>query len=262
MEQKMARVKDQDIPPEFAALYKQALGETRPIAFPGGKHPGLLDAVCKQFPETLEPPHVPTEDQLEQRAYFLESIACFNAAPLNERFGYWQLSLQTGLWYYDFYHSENIPRFIDGETCEDISRPLTSAFLGEEPLCPAHIAFQFHSEEELILTFDATLDHCHYYRCIEDDWYKPYVLFQAHWDYDAEPPGWAYDLIQFFEPTERTRYSQEITLPYSGSDLRRVNFDRFSLDDTQAVTWKFQVNTEVDFYDYDNWSEIPGFPPP
>ena len=258
----MARVKDQDIPPLLAAAYKQTLGDTRRVAFPGAVHPTLLDAVCKRFPETLEPPHVPTEDQLEERAFFSESIACFNAAPQNERFGYWRLAENTGLWYVNYYHEQNIPRFINGETCEDISRPLTSAFQGNDPLCPAHIAIQFSSSEELTLHFAATLDHCHYNRCIEDPWYQPYVLFQSYYDTDEDPPLWKVEHAQFWDPTQRTRYTEEIVLPYSGFELRRVNFDRLSIDDTQAVTWTFALDIEPNFYDYDNWSEVPGFPQP
>jgi hypothetical protein len=258
----MARIKDQDIPPEFADFYKRALGDTRSVKYPGAKHPGLLDAVCSKYPPTLEPPHVPTEEQLAERDFFLASVACFNATPLNERFAYYRLSLESGLFYYDFYHSENIPRLINGESCIDISRPLASAYLGEEPLCPAHIAVQFHGEGDLTLHFDATLDPAVYFRCTEDEWYEALILFQGYYDTDEEPPLWKVNWTHAFTPTERTRYTEDFILPDPGFELRRVNLDRFSLTDSQAVTWKFALDIEPDFYDYDNWSEIPGWPPP
>lgn len=253
----MARVKLQDIPPEFAALYKRALGETRPVANPGTKKPGLLDAVCKHFPETLEPPHVPTQDQLEQRAFFLESIACFNNAPTNERFGYWQLSLESGLWYYDFYHQENIPRFINGETCEDISRPYTTAFLGQEPLCPAWIRIQYTNTQATPFHFDATLDPATYTNCDEDEWGEAFVLVNQHLNTDPPYPHFVTDWIEFFNPTERTRYTRNVNLPNADFPLRWITFYRYSFDPTQAVTWNFDVIAPEVYYMYENWSWYP-----
>lgn len=254
----MARIKDQDIPPEFAELYKRALGDTRPVAFPGAKHPGLLDAVCSKYPVTLEPPHVPTEHQLEERDFFLQSVACFNAAPLNERLAYYRLSLQSGLFYYDFYHSQNIPRFIDGESCLDISRPKASCYLGQEPLSPGVISTRWFELGDILFHFDATLDPAVFEPYNGEPAAEALMLFQAYRDTDEDPPLWKYNWFHFFNPTERTRYTEDFLLPDPGFEERQVNFDRFSPTDSQAVTWIFNPETEADQYrGYTNWSEIP-----
>jgi hypothetical protein len=251
------RVKDQDIPPDMASLYADALGPTKDLKYPGAGHPGLDDVVTKHYPAILEPPHEPSDEQLEEREEFLKSVACFNAAPANERFAYYRLSLNSGLFYYDYYHKLNIPRFIAGESCDQIKRPLATAFLGQAPLCPATISTRWFQLGSITFHLDATLDPAIYFACTADPWGQALILVQFYLDTDEEPPLWKYNWTHPFNPAVRTRYSQDFTLPDPGYEQRQLNLNRFSLTDSQAVTWIFRAEVEEQFYAYDNWSEIP-----
>jgi len=65
------------------------------------------DVVQKRYPWRVIPPN--TLKQRIIKAVFLENIVVFNALTLEEREYWYNESIGSGLFYYDYFHNQTLP---------------------------------------------------------------------------------------------------------------------------------------------------------
>jgi hypothetical protein len=254
----VAKLDTQTIPPLLLDQYKRALAPARTIAHPGGGGGTLTDYAAEKYPDQLEPPNVPSADQLDERQHFKSCISCYNLSPQNEREGYFRLAQVEGLNYFQYYLHQNIPRSILGQGCDDWRRPLTSHF-DRYPVVPlAYLNLRFSSLEDVTLHYDATLDPCAKYGALPPPFTTPFALAQ-YYQYEWDPARWGLYWYQLLDPAVRTRYSSEYVVPACGEwSTRSIVIYRDSIDPGEAVAWKFYLNA-VDSYNAEHWT-IPPLP--
>jgi len=253
----MARLADQDIPPGWKRIYDMALGQTRRIKYPGKYHPGQIDEACKKYPLRLEPPHVPTMKQLYQRSAFGKSLTYFAHTPDNERHAYYRLSLDVGLFYYNYYHHRNIPRILAGEREPDIMRPEASAYLDEDQIPWGYLAGEFISGMNLQVQVEVETDPLTYEAHYTG---VPWALTLTHeyWIYWGVPPFWSIE-EKWEIPTGPERSHTLTTQIIQGyfEALRRVVLYRSGTACDQTVVWKLFVTFMDLSYEVENFHTIP-----
>lgn len=253
----MARINTQDIPPALVQYYKKCLGKTRHITCPGQSHPGLNKYVPKHFPDILEPPHIPTADQLEQRGYFSQSVECFNESPVNERSAYYRLSVNSGLFYYNFYHSENIPRFIAGQTCLQIHRPITTSFLTEDNIPHGYIRLTSLFSSAFDISIDFTTDPAVFHNWFGPPVVHPFALRTRYYSLDTEPPGWNENSYHGWQATERTRITETPSIPQPTALAYEVTFYRSAIAIAPTILWQLYDQQEAFYNQYSHFSLPP-----
>lgn len=237
----MPRVNNQDVPPKLAAAYNQTFGPTRPVAYPGNQHPSELESVQKHYPFQLEPPHVPTTKQMQERQYFQDVFTCFNAAPANERTAYWRLSRAGPLHYYNDYMRKNLIRRIQGETCPDWREPYARSFKSEHGGTYGHYLTGLLDTDEHILAVSLELDPItpgHY----PAPWPIPDAPYSIiHFWFDWTEVMWKRDILATFDPSERSEYEEDYNLdeiPPGDPIDRQVRIIRYGATDSgEAVVW-------------------------
>ena len=253
----MARLADQDIPPGWKRIYDMALGQTRRIKYPGKYHPGQIDEACKKYPLRLEPPHVPTMKQLYQRSAFGKSLTYFAHTPDNERHAYYRLSLDEGLFYYNYYHHRNVPRILAGETEADIMRPEASAYLDEDQIPWGYLSGEFVSGLNLQIQLELETDPITY------EAHYPGIpwaltLTQEYWIYWGMPPFWSIeDKWEIPTGPGRTYFMGGFIIEGYFEALRRVVLYRSGTDCDQLAAWQLTVPQMQLSYDWENFHSIP-----
>jgi hypothetical protein len=242
----MARVKDQDIPPDLQEDYEDTLGSTRETRFPGEKHPGLDDQVQSKYPPRLEPPHVPTEKQLKQREYFQITFKCFNEATDNERTAYWRLSKAGPIRYYNDYMRKNIPLAMQGHQCPFWAEPNARSFISDEGHTWGRWELHLTTPDECSLAMTLELDPIE--PPPEPPPYPtpdaPYGLI--HYWYNWQTHIWVIEELETFDPAARAEYEVAFELPEIPGYypvMRNVFFTRYGQDDKgEAVIWDYDID--------------------
>lgn len=241
----MARVNTQDIPPELAALYRETLGATRE-AFPrGSEHPGSDEAVTKKYPPHLEPPHIPTALQIQERSYFLHCVNCFKAMPLNERRAYWRLSQGSGLGYFNYYLSETIPIAVTGKVCSDWSKPKVLSLQTEWSCTAGGVFIHLPTTGAYDLLYEIESDPAPLgtqpYNCTS----APLSIVQNFFDW--EDYTWKCNVLKNFPDdfVERSEWLDTLNIPAISEQpqplWRDIIFWRNSDVISQTAVWTFEI---------------------
>jgi len=253
----MARVKDQDIPVELAALYATTLGPTRAVSYPGEQHAGLADQVPSHYPESIEPPHVPTEKQLKQREYFETAFKCFNEAPQNERTAYWRLSKAGPIPYYNDYMRQNIPLAIEGFTCPFWAAPLARSFKSDSGQTWGYVTLSISDPEEHLLHLELELDPIK-----EGSYPAPWPIADAmyslvHVWFDNETEDYKTQILETWNPTARMEDEDDFTIPEIPSGPINDNivfFFRYGADEAgEAVIWDWSIDDPLVYMEMENF---------
>lgn len=241
----MASLKDQVIPPELAEAYLRALGTVRPNTYPGGIHPDHLQNAQQTGRGRPEPPFIPTQNQLLQRAIFKAASNCFNATSEQERRAYYRLSKITGQVYRNYYLSRHILAYLASSTCAQEARPLALSLMSHMGYTLGGVQLYPNDMAQHTVTYDVELDPATYkqhgYACIS------YVYQIIQWWWSSEHGAFVCKCLKAFtpNPTARIRYIGTCVAPPPDPDdipsQRRIAFWRNALDVSETVAWYFNI---------------------
>ena len=119
----MPRVDTQNVPPGLAAAYNRAFGPTRYLLTNFGGRDQQRSCVAAAYPRAPWQTLHPSPDQAEQRAIFSSACAGWRDTTGIEHAAYYQASLTTGGFYFNFFMSRIMRALADGVPWEDLARP-------------------------------------------------------------------------------------------------------------------------------------------
>lgn len=251
----MASVKEQYLPPEIEDEYLEIMGEATLKPHPGASKGKLDLSVAKRYPRLGQAGPPPTWAQLQQRGAFKGATACFDAAPSNERNAYFTLAPWDGMPYYNFYMHRNIPLIEDGETCADFGRPHARAKKMTSGVTIHGATYSMHHEDPVLIQYDIESDVTEYH------WIN-YLVYPHHcafyqWYLNEDDDHWYLDpaSLQLLDFTNRTRHTDEFTIPSPGYPWRRIEFAHAQAWSKRAVIWHLTHDFIFDDWDYTGWAE-------
>lgn len=119
----MPRVDTQSIPPGLLSAYNRAFGPTRYLATNFGGKDEQRSCVAAAYPREPWQSLHPSPDQIAQRDIFTHACAGWRDTTGIEHAAYYQASLTTGGFYFNFFMSRIMRALADGVPWEDLARP-------------------------------------------------------------------------------------------------------------------------------------------
>ena len=119
----MARAEAQDIPEEFVEDYDRVFAPTIYDLNGYGEHPDARDLIRSRTPLTRLGIRKPSDLQLSQRGIFKLASEWYGNATEQEQAAYFQATIGSGLWHYNYYMRAAITAIIGGATENDFKRP-------------------------------------------------------------------------------------------------------------------------------------------
>ena len=238
----MPRAEDQSIP---ALLLADYLKTFRPTAYDETHYstkPDARDIIAagQHFRRAGNPD--PSGAQLKQRAFFKMGTQAMAQTTEPERGGYYDLSIGSGLEYYNWFMQRNILAFMGGATIAQVLRPNTKRYAIATGPGHGYCRLQTAGTGTWYTTWD-----------IETDW----VPFVAHgypggttghfirWTSVPIPPNnWppAASAVWAFNTAGRSRWQATVTNWDAGNRTETLTFYCSTDTVAPAVLWRFSIN--------------------
>jgi len=239
----MPRTEDQSIPAPLLADYLKTF---RPTAYDDTHyylHPDARDIVAASQEFHRAGNRNPSAAQLVQRAFFHMGTEAWAQITPQEAAAYYDLSLGSGLEYYQFFMQRNILEFMGGKSIAQILRPDARRFdLGAGVHC-AQALIEGASGAGGTFTWDIENEPTTAHACgyIMENYPQSFFLGKKWWN----GLSWSYSYIYAsdFNPAARHRWTGSYNATAQAGITWWMRFCRQGTEQVPCILWKFHLGT-------------------
>lgn len=219
--------------------------------------PDLPDSVRKQYPKTIEPPNVPSQAQLDQRAIFKAAILCWDSINMNEREAWRTLGKPLGYKAFAYFMHYMMPRLATYAVCGDFREPHCAPYDTENPEPFGFVQCRFDTIEAYHFHIKLTIDPFDY------EEHYPGVPTGNGWslvewsDPDPEPDFEAGSWVGGPSPSSRQTGSVNYNQPASATEHKRWTYVFQAELQEVSILWRFFPDDVEPTYAVENfWAPI------
>ena len=238
----MARVENQSIPSNLLDDYSNVLAPTRFMNTNYGRDTVHRDSCERKYPDHPEQADDPSEEQEHERWTFAEACEAWQNTTPQEQSAYYQLSLVSGWFHFNFFMSRFILAILKDHHWEELLRPHALRYDMGSGNGKGYALWTLANAEQATATWDIELDPATW----KDHGYTgPHVPHYIRFTSAPVYPEWYPPLQEGFielNCTERTRFTGTFE---DASELPRDITLEFYVSSTEAhpvILWEMRLD--------------------